>query len=276
MDDIFNTLNGIIPPKYLAPLTALFVISQVLGRMLQAIRAGGGLRSIILGVWFGTNTKTDKQAAVQDDPTNNKLGLLLLVLLCGFLSFGLVGCGTTAQRPPSPTEQKYFEIQTNYVPVVVLVTNTPAPVTNGALVTLSAPMVQAVTNQQEQYTFVPNNNAKLVATTGGAVGNVWGVGGAVGGGLLGLFTLWGLFRSRKSAVASAEELAQIIETGRQILRAMPEGAKYEAAWKDWMVKHQSETQTIAQVSQLVALAVDNDKAKGAAQTIVNLIAAQPK
>lgn len=202
---------------------------------------------------------------------------LPLLLLGGVLSLGLVGCVTpSGQRPPSPTEQKYFEIQTNIVPVVVLVTNTPAPVTNGNLVTLSAPVVQAVTNQQERYTFTPNANAQLVAGTGGAVGNLWGVGGAVSGAILGVFSLWGLFRSRKSAVASAAELAQIIETGRQILLTMPNGAKYEAAWKDWMVKHQSETQTIAQVSQLVALAVDNDKAKGAAQTIVNLIAAQPK
>jgi hypothetical protein len=100
MDDIFNTLNGVIPPKYLAPLTALFVISQVLGRMLQAIRAGGGLRSIILGVWFGTNTKTDKQEAAKDEPTNNKLGLFLIVLICGLFCFGLSGCAWAKSGSP--------------------------------------------------------------------------------------------------------------------------------------------------------------------------------
>lgn len=59
MEEIVNQLNGVIPPKYLSLLTALFVGSQVVGRMLHAIRNGGGLRAILMGVWFGTNT--DKQ-----------------------------------------------------------------------------------------------------------------------------------------------------------------------------------------------------------------------
>jgi len=55
MDEILNQITSIIPPKYAALLTTLFVASQVFGRILQAIRTGGGLKSILASVWLGTN-----------------------------------------------------------------------------------------------------------------------------------------------------------------------------------------------------------------------------
>jgi len=248
------------------------LITWALGGLLYQWLAGGWtdprqwmMALISVAGATGLHSATRSTAAAVKGSGDN----IALLLVCGFLSFGLIGC-STPQRPPNATEQKYFEIKTNVVEVVTVVTNiVPATET-----TTAAIRIEPVTNQVEQYTFTPNANAQLVATTGAAVGNVWGVGGAVGGGILGLFTLWGLFRSRKQAVATAAELAQIIETGRQLLRAMPNGAQYEAAWKAWMVKHQAETQTISQVAQLVSLSVDNDKAKGAAQTLVNLIEAE--
>jgi hypothetical protein len=63
MDDLITQLNGIIPPKYISLLTALFVASQVLGRIIQALRNGGGLKSLLASIWLGTNTPkqpTDK------------------------------------------------------------------------------------------------------------------------------------------------------------------------------------------------------------------------
>jgi hypothetical protein len=193
-----------------------------------------------------------------------------VVPLLGLIGLMLVtGCGTPGQRPPSPTEQKYFEVVTNLVPLVLYVTNT----TETTETTAGTVAVTPVTNYVEQYDFTPNQNAQATVATGAAVGSIWGAGTTVGAALLGLFTTWGVWRSRKQPVATAEELAQIIETGRQVLLSLPDGAKYEAAWKDWMVKHQAHTGVISQVSQLVATAVDKDKAKGAAQAIVNLIAA---
>jgi len=204
-----------------------------------------------------------------EDKGGNNLFSVLLVL-CGFLSFGLMGC-STPQKPPTPTEQKYFEIRTNTVEVVQLVTNVlPATAT-----TVAAVRVEPVTNRVEQYEFVPNANAQLVASTGAAVGNIWGVGGAVGGAILGVFSLWGLFRSRKAAgqcggtgadrgdgAADSPESAGWGEIRRGV-----ESVDGEAS---------SRNADDCPGSQLVALAVDNDKAKGAAQTIVNLIQAQPK
>jgi hypothetical protein len=91
MEEIVNQLNGIIPQKYLSLLTALFVGSQVLGRIAQSIRSGGGLRSIIRGIWFGTNTVTPKQAAPPEPSIADKITGWLLV---GIMTLALSGCGT--------------------------------------------------------------------------------------------------------------------------------------------------------------------------------------
>jgi len=252
------------------------LITWALGGLLYQWLAGGWadprqwmMALISVAGATGLHSATRSTAAIVK-PDAGKVGLFLLAT--GLLA---TGCGTTSQRAPSVTELKYYDVRTNVIEVVAVVTN--APETGETLNPQpSTVTVQTITNRVEQYTLTPNANAQLTASTGAAVGNIWGVGAPVGAGILGLFSLWGLWRSRKSAVASAAELAQIIETGRQVLRAMPNGEKYEAEWKAWMVKHQAETETIAAVSQLVANSVDNEKAKGAAQSIVNLIQAQPK
>lgn len=57
MDETLNAINGIIPPKY----QFLIGLSLILGRVIQAIRNGGGLKSIVASIWLGTNTpKTPK------------------------------------------------------------------------------------------------------------------------------------------------------------------------------------------------------------------------
>lgn len=217
--------------------------------------------------------KTEATTTTTPPPSANHFGLWLVL---GLLAFGLMGCASP-QRPPSVAEQKYFEIRTNVVEVVTTVTNiVPATET-----TVAAIRVEPVTNKVEEYEFTPNANAGTLATTSAAVTSIWNpvAGGVVGAAIAGLFSLWGLFRSKNKATAeradvnqiTAEELAQIIETGRQILLKLPEGAKYEAAYKAWMIKHQAQTGIIAQVAELVSASVDNEKAKGAAQTIVNLI-----
>lgn len=256
------------------------LITWALGGLLYQWLAGGWtdprqwmMALISVAGATGLHSATRSTAAAVKGSGDNIAPPLSLLLICGFLSFGLVGC-STPQRPPSLTEQKYFDVKTNVVEVVTVVTNTvEATETTPAVVT-----VTPVTNRVEQYDFTPNQNASAVATTGAAVGSIWNpvAGGVVGAVIAGLFSLWGLFRSKKREAdqqITAMELAQIIETGRQVLLSLPDGAKYEAAYKDWMVKHQAKTDVIAQVAQIVAAGVDNEKARGAAQTIVNLIRA---
>lgn len=89
MDEIINQLTAIVPPKYAALLTTLFVASQVLGRIVQAIRTGGGLRSILSSIWLGTNKpKEQPEALPQQRPTGNVPAWIAL----GFLSLALTGC----------------------------------------------------------------------------------------------------------------------------------------------------------------------------------------
>ena len=93
MDETLNTINNIIPPKY----QFLIGLSLILGRVIQAIRNGGGLKSIIASVWLGTNTpkaKTPEEPSIADK--------LPGILLIGVLSFGAMtsftGCTTPQTR----------------------------------------------------------------------------------------------------------------------------------------------------------------------------------
>ena len=60
MQETLDQITSVVPPKYAALLTTAFVASQVLGRILQAIRTGGGLKSILASIWLGTNQPKQK------------------------------------------------------------------------------------------------------------------------------------------------------------------------------------------------------------------------
>lgn len=188
---------------------------------------------------------------------NLKTAVLLGAALSVCLLSGCASSDSEPQRPPSAVEQRFFDVTTNVADQVVTTTNEQGE-----------PVI--TTNRVETYVLTPNTRAGAIQGIGATAGSFFGVGGAVGTALGALFGLWGLYRSRQSTNTS-QELAQIIETGRQILRSLPDGAKYEAAWKDWMVKHQAETGSIAAISALVAEVVDNDSARGAAEQIIKLI-----
>lgn len=201
----------------------------------------------------------------------SRLPLWLLGLALAGLLLGSAGCA--ASRPPTAWEQRFFTVTTNVVPVVTVEQPPAISSTNAAgEISETLPPARPVTNLVERYSFAPNQNAVDVQTTGTAIGSFWGAGGIVGTVLGSLFGLWALFRSRQAQL-TATELAQIIETGRQVLLTLPDGAKYEKEWKDWMVKHQAKTDVIASVAQIVSNTVNAEAAKGAAQTIVNLIRA---
>lgn len=222
----------------------------------------------VWGIYDAKKAAQARQAGTTAAPTP-PVGIWLLFVL-GF-AITLTGCATT-QKSPTPLEQKFYDIKTNVIEVVQFETNTvPASETQPEQV-----VVIPKTNTAEAYTFTPNTTAALTSSTVAAVGGFWNLGiGAIAGAVVaGAFGLWGLLRSKQretQAEITAMELAQIIETGRKVLQSLPDGAKYEAAWKDWMVKHQAQTEVIANVAQIVALGVDNDKARGAAQSIVNLV-----
>lgn len=96
MEEFFNSISSIVPPKYSATITLCLVLSQVLGRALHSLRNGGGLRSILGSIWFGTNTP--KNLTTPDSASNRAGPRAPLVLLLG-LAIGaqfFTGCGTPA------------------------------------------------------------------------------------------------------------------------------------------------------------------------------------
>jgi hypothetical protein len=84
----------------------------------------------------------------------------------------------------------------------------------------------------------------------------------------GVFGLWGLLRSNR-ATKTAGVLAQVIETGREIMARTPQGAAAGEAWKQWMVMHQAETGVIREVADLLNKAVDEKSAGFVAQELVD-------
>lgn len=93
MDDIINSISGIIPPKY----QSLIAFSLILGRVIQAIRTGGGLKGILSSIWLGTNVpktpNTNLQTPNTKDQTTLPLLLIGALLVCGVPT--LTGCKST-------------------------------------------------------------------------------------------------------------------------------------------------------------------------------------
>jgi len=94
MEDIINSISSIIPPKY----QSLIAASLILGRVIQAIRTGGGLKGILSSIWLGTNVpKTPVQTPNTKDQTPT-LPLLLIgaLLVCGVPT--VMGCKSTPAK----------------------------------------------------------------------------------------------------------------------------------------------------------------------------------
>jgi hypothetical protein len=178
-----------------------------------------------------------------------------LILILPVLAF-LAGCSTT----PTPTEQHFFDIKTNYVPHIVVVTN----------VTPTGTSVVTITNQVAEYVYTPGTNATTITTTAGAIGNLFGVGGLVTTLLGGLWAAWAQMRSRKST-ALAGALMQAIETGSEILKTVPQGLEMDAKWKAWMQANQKEAGVLVLVLDMMSKVVDNDSAKAVAARLLALM-----
>lgn len=198
----------------------------------------------------------------------------------------LIGCSTT----PTKFDQAVADVQTNYVPHLVLQTNVvtvvntvtktnevgvPVPV----FVTNLTSVVTYQTNLVPQYVLTPNAAMTGAANAAGTVGNYFvpGTGGLISGGLLALLSIFLGIRNRKFAgenstlAQSAAVLTQIIETGRAVMASSPQGQKAADAFTQWMVSHQAETDTIAEITKIVKESTNSAEAKAAADKILALI-----
>lgn len=178
-----------------------------------------------------------------------------LLALSGILAI-VTSCSLVGRNPSPPTklEQGIFNIQTNYVPVVV--TNTGSH---------GEPVLQ--TNQQPQYTYSQGSGAQAAKDTVGAVGNLFGVGGLASTALGGLLSIWGWLRSSKN-YQTAANTAQVVETLRQFVKSLPNGQAYDSALTQFMTQHQAEAGVIANVTQILEAEVSNPDAKVAADSVI--------
>lgn len=221
-----------------------------------------------------------------------------LLLGLGLLLAFVYGCAST----PTGLDRAFADVQTNYVPVLVLRTNIveltqtntvvqtvtvtnqvgqPVPVflTNTVNNVTYQTNVVLATNIVPQYVLTASTNTTATASIVGGVVNgfVPGVGGLVTTGLLGLLSIFLGVRNRQFAgqndalSQSAGVLTQIIETGREVLSKTPQGQQAADAFTAWMVSHQAETNTIAAISQIVKANTDNTQAQAAADQILALV-----
>lgn len=51
---------NMLPSHWQTMIIQGFVISLIVGRIVQAVRNGGGLKNILASVWLGTNKPKDK------------------------------------------------------------------------------------------------------------------------------------------------------------------------------------------------------------------------
>lgn len=181
-------------------------------------------------------------------------GIALLAMAATFL-----GCAAFKNgSPPTKAEASFFVVTTNYVPTVTVTTNT---------VEGQPPVVTYQTNLEPRYVWAPGPAVKDVQT---GLGLIPAYGGLAGTALGALATLWAWIRSSKAGATNVT-LAQSIETMREFLQALPNGAVYDSALTTWLQKHQNDTGTVTQVLSLLQNDVSNPDAKAAAQQVIAAI-----
>lgn len=90
MDEILAKITGVIPPQY----QKLILASMILGRVLQAIRTGGGLKSILASIWLGTNQPKPPTANATNGTTGVSGSNIVPLLLLGAFLAGCTPCLT--------------------------------------------------------------------------------------------------------------------------------------------------------------------------------------
>lgn len=221
--------------------------------------------------------------------TNNILILITILSLGVILGGCLTGC--TSTTPPTRVESSLFDIVTNYHPVVVTQTNTvwttntiPVVVTttNAEHQTITAtnyvdvPVPRyvnvLVTNEAPGYSYTTKESTKSGTQTAGGIINTvlpgWGT--PIAAGLTVLIGLWGHIRSYQRGQAISG-VTQEVETVREFIKALPNGATYDTALTDFMSKHQAETGITSTVLDFLEKEVSNPDAKVAAQGVIDIV-----
>lgn len=227
------------------------------------------------------------------------LGIGISILAAALL---FVGCAST----PTAAEKALFNVQTNYVPKLVLLTNTvtlfqtntvvqtvtltnsqgvivPVYQTNLVPVAVTTTNTVVATNMVPVYYLATSTTTTNIGNLAGTIGNIAAPGsGTIVTGLLGLLVAGYLkfrnnqFAGKNDALSQvAGQLAQEIETGRELLSSTPQGQKAADAFTQWMISHQLETGVITQVSQIVKDSTKNVEAQAAANQILALIGQPP-
>lgn len=185
---------------------------------------------------------------------------LSIALLAGCTS-GLFGANPA---PPTTLEQKLFDTQTNYIPVVVtktnivettnmvVLTNTVNNTVTTTNVITATPEVTTQTNQQAVYTETPKPIVTGTLQAAGTAASPFtaGIGTMVSGGLVLLLGIWGHLRSYKFAQTSTA-LADEIEAVRNYILTLPQGTKIDAAVTQFMQQHQTESGVAQTVLKLI-------------------------
>lgn len=201
----------------------------------------------------------------------------------------VAGCSVVGRNPtpPSKLEQGLFDVKTNYIPVVVPVTEyrtnvqvVTALVTNlqGVTQTFTNFLTNVVstvllqTNQQATYAYTQGAGAQTVKDTVGGIGALFGAGGVATTAAGVLFSLWGWLRSSKN-YNTAANTAQVVETLRQFIKQLPNGAAYDQALTTFMVQHQAEAGVLAQVVDILNKEVSNPDAQQASREIITALRA---
>lgn len=181
-----------------------------------------------------------------------KRNLTLIGLLLA--SIAVVSCAAFKNgSPPTAAEQQLFSVVTNYVTVVT--TNAP---------TVAGQPPTVTTNLQPTYAWTPNQTVKDVGT---GLSLIPGYGGLASTALALLAGAWGWFRSSKNGTTAAT-LAQEVESVREFIKALPNGAAYDNALVQYLQSHQAETGTIQNVLSVLENDVSSPDAKMAAQQII--------
>lgn len=225
----------------------------------------------------------------------------ILIALLASLAI-ITGCASA----PTAAEKLIFNVQTNYVPKLVLETNTvtiiqtntvvqvvtitnsmgvivPVYQTNLVPVAVTTTNTVVATNMVPVYYMAPSATTTNVGNAAGMISNIaapgtgtWVTG--IIGGLVAGFLGWRnrQFAGKNTALTQAAgTLTQIIETGRELMASTPQGQKAADAFTQWLVTHQAETQTIGTIAQIVKDSTNNTEAQAAANKILVLIGQPP-